>query len=46
MKMTNINLETVLVLGATGKTGRRVVQGLKAKGVPVREDSRRGTLGG
>lgn len=43
MKMTNINLETVLVLGATGKTGRRVVQGLKAKGVPVREGSRMGT---
>lgn len=29
-----------LVLGATGKTGRRVVAGLEAKGVPVRLGSR------
>ena len=29
-----------LVLGATGKTGRRVVAGLEARGVPVRLGSR------
>ena len=29
-----------LVLGATGKTGRRVVAGLEARGVPVRRGSR------
>ncbi len=33
----------VLVLGATGKTGRRVAQRLTAKGVPVRKGSRNGT---
>src|SRR5438270_763627 len=33
----------VLVLGGTGKTGRRVVQRLVARGVPVRVGSRRGT---
>ena len=27
---------TTLVLGGTGKTGRRIVQRLQAKGVPVR----------
>jgi uncharacterized protein YbjT (DUF2867 family) len=32
--------ETILVLGATGKTGRRVVQRLRARGVPVRAGSR------
>jgi len=31
-----------LVLGATGKTGRRVVQRLKARGLPVRLGSRSG----
>jgi uncharacterized protein YbjT (DUF2867 family) len=31
---------TVLVLGATGKTGRRVVQRLQARGVPTRVGSR------
>lgn len=30
----------VLVLGASGKTGRRVAEGLAAKGVPVRPGSR------
>lgn len=33
----------VLVLGGTGKTGRRIVAGLKAKGVPVRVGSRSAT---
>jgi uncharacterized protein YbjT (DUF2867 family) len=28
--------ELVLVLGATGKTGRRVVSSLRERGVPVR----------
>ena len=32
--------ETVLVLGATGKTGRRVAARLRARDVPVREGSR------
>ncbi len=30
----------VLVLGGTGKTGRRVAAGLKAKGIPIRVGSR------
>jgi len=30
----------VLVLGGTGKTGRRIVTGLRAKGIPVRIGSR------
>lgn len=34
---------TTLVLGGTGKTGRRVVQRLRARGVPVRAGSRAGT---
>ena len=29
----------ILVLGGTGKTGRRVVEGLRARGVPVRVGS-------
>jgi uncharacterized protein YbjT (DUF2867 family) len=32
--------DTVLVLGGTGKTGRRVVRRLRARGVPVRVGSR------
>jgi len=32
--------QDILVLGATGKTGRRVVARLRARGVPVREGSR------
>jgi uncharacterized protein YbjT (DUF2867 family) len=31
---------TILVLGATGKTGRRVVEQLQARGMPVRAGSR------
>jgi uncharacterized protein YbjT (DUF2867 family) len=33
---------TILVLGATGKTGRRVVQRLQARGAPTRAGSRTG----
>lgn len=33
-------VSSVLVLGATGKTGARVAQGLRAQGVTVREGSR------
>ena len=33
---------TTLVLGATGKTGRRVVERLEARGLPVRVGSRSG----
>lgn len=32
--------ETILVLGGTGKTGRRIVERLEAEGVPVRVGSR------
>jgi uncharacterized protein YbjT (DUF2867 family) len=32
----------ILVLGATGKTGRRIVEGLRARGLPVRIGSRSG----
>lgn len=39
--MTNDQL-TVLVLGGTGKTGRRVVERLRARGLPVRVGSRSG----
>jgi uncharacterized protein YbjT (DUF2867 family) len=34
--------QTTLVLGGTGKTGRRVAQRLKARGVPTRVGSRSG----
>ncbi|MFH6687982.1 hypothetical protein QVL82_03925, partial [Cellulosimicrobium funkei] len=37
-------LGTVLVLGATGKTGRRVADRLDAAGVPVRRASRSGDV--
>ena len=33
----------VLVLGGTGKTGRRIAAGLEAKGIPVRIGSRSAT---
>lgn len=35
---------TTVVLGGTGKTGRRVAAGLAARGVPVRVASRRGPV--
>jgi uncharacterized protein YbjT (DUF2867 family) len=38
--MTNMDAG-VLVTGATGKTGRRIAERLRAAGVPVREGSRR-----
>ena len=38
----NTNDETILVIGGTGKTGRRVAERLKARGVPVRIGSRSG----
>ncbi len=34
--------QPILVLGANGKTGRRVAQGLRARGLPVRAGSRTG----
>jgi len=34
--------ETTLVIGGTGKTGRRVVERLRARGLPVRVGSRSG----
>ena len=36
-------METVLVVGGTGKTGGRVVERLRGRGVPVRVGSRRGS---
>jgi uncharacterized protein YbjT (DUF2867 family) len=42
--MTNsLSTQTTLVLGGTGKTGRRVVERLEARGVPVRAGSRSAT---
>lgn len=38
----NKDEKTTLVIGGTGKTGRRVVQRLKARGLPVRVGSRAG----
>ena len=38
----NTQNETTLVLGGTGKTGRRVVERLRARGLPVRIGSRSG----
>jgi uncharacterized protein YbjT (DUF2867 family) len=44
MAMTNTHISrTTLVLGGTGKTGRRVVEQLEARGVPVRAGSRSAT---
>ena len=38
-----MNKDTILVLGGTGKTGRRVAERLEARGLPVRIGSRSGT---
>jgi uncharacterized protein YbjT (DUF2867 family) len=40
---TMTQTRTILVLGATGRTGRRVLERLTARGVPVRAGSRSGT---
>lgn len=40
MKRTDLTTEMTLVLGGTGKTGRRIVERLSARGVPVRVGSR------
>jgi uncharacterized protein YbjT (DUF2867 family) len=40
---TASNNELVLVLGATGKTGRRIVSSLRSHGIPVRLGSRSAT---
>jgi uncharacterized protein YbjT (DUF2867 family) len=42
-RTNNVELGTALILGGTGKTGRRVVQRLAARGLPVRIGSRAGT---
>ena len=42
MTETAHNERPTLVLGGTGKTGRRVVARLAARGLPVRVGSRRG----
>jgi uncharacterized protein YbjT (DUF2867 family) len=41
--MSTHTTHTTLVLGATGKTGRRVAERLRARGVDVREGSRNGS---
>ena len=38
-----MNSDLILVLGATGKTGRRVAANLEAQGIPVRHGSRQAT---
>ncbi len=40
--MSNTDDNPMLVLGGTGKTGRRVADRLRARGVPIRIGSRRG----
>jgi len=40
--MSNALRETTLVVGGTGKTGRRVVERLRARNLPVRVGSRQG----
>jgi uncharacterized protein YbjT (DUF2867 family) len=40
--MSDDMTKTTLVLGGTGKTGRRVVERLRSRGLPVRAASRRG----
>ena len=38
--MTNTTNNTILVIGSTGKTGKRVADQLEARGIPVRHGSR------
>ena len=38
--MTNTTTNTILVIGSTGKTGKRVITQLEARGIPVRHGSR------
>jgi uncharacterized protein YbjT (DUF2867 family) len=38
--MTNTTNDTILVIGSTGKTGKRVTDQLEARGIPVRHGSR------
>jgi len=38
--MTNATNNTILVIGSTGKTGKRVTDRLEARGIPVRRGSR------
>ena len=40
--MTDMTRDPVLVLGGTGKTGRRLAERLTAKGIPIRIGSRNG----
>ncbi|MGW7097818.1 NAD(P)H-binding protein [Streptomyces sp. NPDC054838] len=42
MTRTTQNIQTTLVIGGTGKTGRRVAEKLSAQGLPVRIGSRSG----
>ncbi|MEU7065536.1 NAD(P)H-binding protein [Streptomyces sp. NPDC053429] len=42
MTSTTQNIQTTLVIGGTGKTGRRVADKLSAQGLPVRVGSRSG----
>ena len=38
--MTNTTTNTILVIGSTGKTGKRVVDQLESRGIEVRHGSR------
>ncbi|HET6732466.1 SDR family oxidoreductase [Mycobacterium sp.] len=38
--MNNTTTNTILVIGSTGKTGKRVADQLEARGIPVRQGSR------
>src|SRR4051812_31857347 len=42
-RSTEMNTGTTLVIGGNGKTGRRVVERLRARHLPVRVGSRSGT---
>lgn len=43
MKTATTSNKTFLVLGGTGKTGRRIVERLRSRGLPVRVESRAAT---
>jgi uncharacterized protein YbjT (DUF2867 family) len=42
--MTNTTNNTILVIGSTGKTGKRVTTQLEKRGIPVRHGSRTAAL--
>jgi uncharacterized protein YbjT (DUF2867 family) len=44
LEESSMNTEPILVLGSTGKTGRRIAERLEARNLPVRRGSRSATL--